>query len=119
MKTSSIRAFGVAAFAMAGLMVGCGGAPEDMDAPQGEDTQVQAPTKQEGEGEGREVRAMYYRWVCNADTVGLRYTPGGAVFAQIGRNEGVEVYSRDGNWMYVYRYATGQYGWTDATYYCV
>ncbi|TSC29565.1 hypothetical protein [Corallococcus sp. Z5C101001] len=36
MKTLSIRAFGAAVFAIAGLTVGCGGAPEDMTAPEGE-----------------------------------------------------------------------------------
>jgi hypothetical protein len=117
MKTSSFRAFGVAAFAVAGLLVGCGGAPEEM-AQQGSDTQVNAPANQENT-EGNDVHAKYYRYVCAANTVGLRYTPGGTVFYQVNRNEGVEVYSRDGNWMYVYHYASGLYGWTDATYYCV
>ncbi|MBN8230941.1 hypothetical protein JYK02_25820 [Corallococcus macrosporus] len=117
MKTFSIRAFGVAAFAITGLLVGCGGAPEEMEAQPGEGTQVNAPAQEENND--RPVHAKYYRWVCAANTVGLRYSPGGVVFDQIGRNEGVEVYSRDGNWMYVQRLATGQWGWTDATYYCV
>jgi hypothetical protein len=98
-------------------MVGCGGAPEDMEAQQGDPTQVNAPAQEENND--RPVTAKYYRWVCRADTVYLRYSPGGAWFDQIYRNEGVDVLSRDGNWMYVYRYATGQYGWTDATYFCV
>ncbi|NOK19746.1 hypothetical protein [Corallococcus carmarthensis] len=117
MKTSSIRAFGVAAFAITGLLVGCGGAPEDMEAQQNDNTQVSAPAQEENND--RPVHAKYFRWVCAANTVGLRYSPGGAVFAQINYGEGVEVYSRDGNWMYVQRLSNGQWGWTDATYFCV
>lgn len=117
MKQFSIRMLGAAAFVMAGLTVGCGGAPEDMMTPEGE-APVEAPAPATQEDTGGEVRAMYFRWQCGANTASLRDAPYGTPFAQINYGEGVDVLGTDGGWWYVRRNATGQVGWTLGTYYC-
>lgn len=115
MKTLSMRAFGVTVFAIAGLTVGCGGAPEDMTAPEGE-APVQAPATQEGTD--NRVQAKYLRYQCGAQTASLRDVPGGTPIAQVYTGQAIDVYGVSGAWFYAYHPASGLFGYTLSTYYC-
>ncbi len=110
-RSSFIAAAGLAAT----LLAGCGGAPEEMEQQEGQAPEVVTPAPQEG----GEVKALYFRWQCGADTASLRDFPGGNTLAQISWGEGVDVRGDDGgSWYYVRRNSTGQFGWTLKHYYC-